>query len=138
MIRKRVPCVYCRRLFYPNSRCRNPKACSDPECQRRRRNSSHKQWRDDDPQICADRREASREWRRNNPGHMQKYRKKHPEYVEDNRRKQQRRRFLRRVVKSIVIAAQPLEKSNEFVRPRMRCNINLHSLSPRNCPTRAP
>jgi hypothetical protein len=118
MNRERVRCLYCRRLFRPDPRCCSPRACPDPACQRRRRNASHKRWRDADPEVLADRRQASREWRRTHSGWMQEYRREHPEYVERNRQMQRKRRLearlAKRVVKSSVISPQVVEKYNQF------------------------
>lgn len=116
MIRERIRCLYCRRLFRPDPRCRHPKACPDPTCQRRRRGASHKRWRDADPEVLEDRRVASREWRRAHPGYMRSYRSGHSEYVDQNLQRQRNRRLAGRVVKSIVISPQPLETYSEFER----------------------
>lgn len=113
----RVRCLYCRYLFYSDPRCKNPKACSDPECQRKRRNASHKQWRDADPEVLSDRRATSRAWRRAHPGHKRAYRNDHPEYVEKNRRMQLAKRVIGRVVVSISISPQIVDRYRELARP---------------------
>lgn len=113
---RRVRCLYCRYLFYSDPRCKNPKACSDPECQRKRRNASHKRWRDADPEVLSDRRRASRAWRRAHPGHKRAYRNDHPEYVEKNRRLQRWRCIIRRVVVSISISPQLVDRYRELAR----------------------
>lgn len=116
-MRERVRCFCCGCLFYPDARCKHPKACSNPKCQRKRRNLSHKRWRDADPQVLEDRRVISREWMRAHPGYMRLYRVNHPAYVERNRRMQRARRVARRVVKSISILPQAFNKYNEFAQP---------------------
>lgn len=113
---KRARCLRCRRLFYPDPRCKHPKACEDPECQKKRRYASHKIWRDKDPEVIKDRRETSRNWRRAHPGHKRDYRRKHADYVERNRRQQRGRRLAKRVVVSILISPQAIDKYNELVR----------------------
>lgn len=116
-MRRRARCLHCRYLFYPDPRCKNPKACSDPECQRKRRNASHKQWRDADPEVLSDRRATSRAWRRAHRGHKRAYRNDHPEYVEKNRRMQLAKRVIGRVVVSISISPQLVDKYRELARP---------------------
>lgn len=113
---RRARCFRCRRLFYPDPRCKHPKACKDPECQRERQYASHKIWRDKDPEVIKDRRETSRNWRRTHSGHMQDYRLKHADYVERNRQQQRGQRLAKRVVVSISTSPQVVDKYNEFIR----------------------
>lgn len=113
---KRVRCLYCHRLFYPDPRCKHPKSCKRPECQKRRKNDAHKRWRDSDLEVIEDRRKVSKEWRRDHPGYMRDYRARHPGYVERNRRLQRGKGIGRRVVKSISISPQVIDKYYEFTR----------------------
>lgn len=113
---RRVRCLYCGRLFYPDPRCKNPKACSNAKCQRRRKNSSHKRWRDKAPDVLSDRRADCKKWRQTHPEYMRSYRASHPEYVAQNRRMQRKRYIAKRVVKSISISPQVLDKYDELSR----------------------
>lgn len=114
MIRLRIRCRICSCLFYPDPRCKNPIACKDPECQRKRRNASHKQWCDNNPDVAADRRTNTRVWFAAHPEYLQKYRAEHPEQMEQNRIKQRERRKKRCVDKSILKSSYPLEKQGKF------------------------
>lgn len=111
---RRIRCRYCGRLFYPDPRCRNPKACRDPACQLRRRYESHKRWCESDPEVMRDRRAANRAWFAHHPGYLREYRAKHPDYVERNREKQRARRRRGGVDKSIVRSSYPVEKQGEY------------------------
>lgn len=114
-MQKRRRCYYCRRLYYPNPRCHNPKACS--KCQQKRKYDYHKQWREDDPEVMEDRRKATRAWFAERPGHLKRYRALHPEYVERNRQKQRERRSKKRPVDiSISILAQHIDLYKEYAR----------------------
>lgn|GEM_PF-4482144 len=113
-MRKRVRCYYCRRLFYPDSRCQNPIACKNTKCQRKRKNASHKQWCDRNPDVQTDRHAVSRSWFAKRPGFWRDYRRKHPKKAERNRCKQRERRNKQRVAKSIPKSAYPPEKQEEI------------------------
>jgi len=127
----RARCLYCRCLFYPDPHCKHPKACKKPACQKKRRNKSHKIWRDKDPEVLEDRRATSREWMRDHPGYMQEYRAKHLAYVERNRRRQRERGLAKGVVKSISISPQLFERYRELIQPLSV----VKSTSIANCPS---
>lgn len=114
MNRKQKRCLYCRRLFYVDPRCNNPKACRDPKCQRRRRNEFHKRWRDRDPEVLEDRRRATRDWFSKHRGYLRDYRDRHGDYVERNRKKQRERRRKRRVDKSTSILGYHIDNQQEY------------------------
>lgn len=117
MNRERVRCLYCGRLFYPDSHCKQPKACRRAECQRKRRSAAHRRWLAANPEVAKDRRSYSREWWRAHAGYMRSYRISHPEYVERNRIQERGRRFSRRVVKSISSSVQSIDISGGFAWP---------------------
>ena len=94
-------CRYCQKTFRPAPYHPRQLVCSEPGCQRQRRNDYHRQKVASDPvyqQVCL---ESPRKWRRSNPEYWKKYRSDHPEQVERNRR-QQRLRDLKRRLANLV------------------------------------
>lgn len=113
-MRGRIRCRYCGRLFHADPRCKNPRACLDPKCQRERRNKSHKRWCDRDPEVVKDRRATTREWFARHPGYLGRYRASHPDYVARNREAQRERRRRPRVDKSISKSGYPVDKQGQY------------------------
>ena len=90
-------CPYCQKTFRPAPYHPRQLVCSEPGCQRQRRNDYHRQKIASDPvyqQVCL---ESPRKWRRSNPDYWKKYRSDHPEQVERNRRQQRLRDLKRRL-----------------------------------------
>ena len=90
-------CPYCQKTFRPAPYHPRQLVCSEPGCQRQRRNDYHRQKITSDPvyqQVCL---ESPRKWRRSNPEYWKKYRSDHPEQVERNRRRQRLRELKRRL-----------------------------------------
>jgi len=90
-------CPYCHQHFRPCVFRSDQRVCSMPLCQRRRRADGHRAKCESDPeyrQVC---RESRQKWRARNPGYQRLYRQAHPDYLEANRRGQQRRDRKRRV-----------------------------------------
>lgn len=90
-------CPYCHQHFHPCVFRPDQRVCSKPECQRRRRADGHRAKCESDAeyrQVCRDSRQK---WRARNPGYQRRYRQAHPDYIEANRRGQQRRDRKRRV-----------------------------------------
>ena len=90
-------CPYCQKTFRPAPYHPRQLVCSEPGCQRQRRNDYHRQKVASDPvyqQVCL---ESPRKWRRSNPEYWKKYRSDHPEQVERNRRQQRLRDLKRRL-----------------------------------------
>ena len=114
-MQKRRRCYYCHSLYYPNPRCHKPKACSNPKCQKMRKYDSHKIWRESDPEIMSDRRTATRKWLKKHPKYLKAYRKKHLDYVEQNRRKQREKAGKKKSVDiSTLISPQIPEKQRDI------------------------
>lgn len=113
-MRVRIRCRYCGCLFYPDPRCKNPKACRNSVCQRRRKYASDKQWRESDPEVLEDRRLATRVWLVAHPGYLKRYRVLHPASVEQNRKKQRERRNRARVDISTSKLAHPANNQKEL------------------------
>ena len=91
-------CQYCRQVFKPAPYHPQQQVCSHPACQRQRLRDYHRQKIASDPvyqQVCL---ESPRKWRKANPDYWKKYRQKHPEQVERNRRQQRLRDKKRRLV----------------------------------------
>jgi hypothetical protein len=90
-------CPYCQQTFRPAPCHPQQLVCSQPGCQRQRRNDYRRQKIASDPvyqQVCLD---SPRKWRRSNPDYWMKYRRDHPEQVERNRRQQRLRDLKRRL-----------------------------------------
>lgn len=90
-------CRYCQKTFRPAPYHPRQLVCSEPGCQRQRRNDYRRQKIASDPvyqQVCL---ESPRKWRRSNPEYWKKYRSDHPEQVERNRRQQRLRDLKRRL-----------------------------------------
>ena len=117
-MRKKIRCRHCQTLFYPHPRCKKPVACSRPNCQRARKYASDKRWRESDPEVLSDRRQATRLWLADHPDYLREYRRSHPDYVERNRIKRRSRRrkepYRSPVDISALISAYPPEKQDDF------------------------
>ena len=89
---KQIPCAHCGRLFNPNPRVKNQHYCSEKECQRARKRLWQKRKLADDPDYKANQKDAQKTWREKNPHYWKEYRKRSPQYVENNRNRQRERR----------------------------------------------
>jgi hypothetical protein len=90
-------CRYCRQVFQPAPYHPQQQVCGNSACQSQRRRDYHRQKIASDPvyqQVCL---ESPRKWRKANPDYWKKYRQKHPEQVEGNRRQQRLRDKKRRL-----------------------------------------
>lgn len=91
-------CPYCQQAFQPARYHPQQVVCSQPPCQRQRRRDYQRRKIASDPvyrQVCLD---SSQKWRRAHPDYWMQYRQHHPEQVERNRQRQQRRDQKRRLV----------------------------------------
>ena len=92
-------CPFCQQVFQPARYHPQQLVCSQPPCQRQRRHDYQRRKIASDPiyqQVCRD---SSQKWRRAHPGYWKQYRQDHPQQVERNRQRQQRRDQKRRLVK---------------------------------------
>jgi hypothetical protein len=89
MIKKRR-CKYCRRIFLIT---RNPgqNYCSQPDCQRVRKNQWRKNARHNDIDYRNNQHHAHCRWKAHNPHYWKQYRASHQEYVHRNREQQRMR-----------------------------------------------
>jgi len=99
-------CSHCKETF---TIVRNPNQefCSNRSCQNARKNKWRNKKRKNDADYRANQNEASKRWRKKNPLHLKNYRKTHPAYVEQNRRKQRLRNQRLKIVNSDALSAQP-------------------------------
>ncbi len=91
-------CLYCQQVFQPAPYHPQQLVCSQPECQRQLRRDYHRRQVASDSlyrQVC---RESVQKWRKAHPGYWKQYRQNHPQQVERNRQRQQRRDQKRRLV----------------------------------------
>jgi hypothetical protein len=84
-------CRYCSRRFVPSIFHPSQNVCSSPECQKRRKTDSHRARYHSDAEYQLICRDSDRKWRDRNGEYQRNYRRRHPAYVEQNRRAQHRR-----------------------------------------------
>jgi hypothetical protein len=84
-------CRYCHQSFQPSKFHSRQNACSQPECQRRRRAEYHRRRIDTDPEYAEVVRDSRRKWRERHPAYQKTYRQTHPTSVERNRDLQRQR-----------------------------------------------
>ena len=90
-------CRYCQRAFQPSKFQPAQAACSDPACQRRRRNDYHRHKVATDPvyrQGCVD---SAQQWRAEHPDYWRQLRQRNPARAERNRQRQRQRDQHRRL-----------------------------------------
>ena len=100
---KKRRCASCRKLFHPRAQSPEQKFCTSAECQRERKRRWQKARRASDPDYRDNDIQANRLWRRQHPEYWREYRRKHPQSVIQNRDKQRERDRARRL--------QPLQSS---------------------------
>ena len=97
-------CLYCKCAFLRSPYRPQQTVCSRPECQRRRRADYHRRKLEADPEYRQIAHDSQKKWREAHPDYLPHYRAEHPEAVERNRERQQRRDQKRRI--------RRLEKNN--------------------------
>ena len=97
-------CPYCNSSFLTSAYRPQQIVCSKPECQRRRRADYHRRKLEADPEYRQIAHDSQKKWREAHPDYLPHYRTQHPEAVERNRERQQRRDQKRRI--------RRLEKNN--------------------------
>jgi len=98
------PCRYCQQSFQPSKFRPDQSACSQRDCQRRRRSDYHRSKIKTDSVYAEVVRDSQRKWCESQPDYQQRYRQSHAASVEQNRRRQQHRDQKRRL--------HDLEKNN--------------------------
>jgi len=90
-------CRICQQFFQPCHYHPQQIVCSQPDCQRQRRQEYHRRKLHADAeyhQVCRD---SQQKWRTSHPDYPQQYRQTHPESVQRNRQGQRRRDRQRRL-----------------------------------------
>jgi len=82
-------CDFCHRWFMPHPRTyRQQRCCSKPECRKKQKVRTKKNWWLKNPGYNRDRRQKIRAWAKEHPDYWRRYRREHPEYVaRDNKRR---------------------------------------------------
>ncbi len=115
-------CPYCHQFFVPSRYRPQQRVCSRPQCQRRRKREDHRRRLASDPEYREICRDSRRKWRARDPGYQRRYRRDHPEYVEQNREAQRRRDQKRRlgdlVKNNLALDVKRLEQEVWLVAPR--------------------
>lgn len=70
-------CIYCKQKFRLSARNPHQRACSSPECQRRRRADYHRRKLATDLVYRDQCRDSRKKWRDKNPDYMKRYREHH-------------------------------------------------------------
>jgi hypothetical protein len=83
-------CIWCGKRFRP--RRENHRYCSEPGCQRVRKNRWQRVKIREDADYRENQRAAQKVWRLKHPDYSRAYRSRHPAYVESNRLRQSTRR----------------------------------------------
>ena len=89
-------CRYCQRSFQPSKFQPTQTACSDPACQRRRRNDYHRRKVAADAVYRQGCLESAQQWRAEHPDYWAQLLKRNPARAERNRQRQQQRDARRR------------------------------------------
>jgi len=84
-------CRCCLSSFQPSKFQPAQAACSDPGCQRRRRNDYHRRKVATDPVYRQGCRDSAQQWRAEHPGYWKQLREHNPARAERNRQRQQQR-----------------------------------------------
>src|SRR5215472_13865916 len=90
-------CPYCQQAFQPSPYRLQQRACSQAECQRRRRADYHRQKIRTDPLYAQVVWDSRRQWQAEHADYQKTYWQTHPESAERNRERQRRRDRQRRV-----------------------------------------
>jgi hypothetical protein len=67
-------CIYCKKEFRPSRYRPDQRACSEVDCQRRRRTDYHRRKLAKDPEYRDQCRDSQKKWREKNPGYTKRYR----------------------------------------------------------------
>jgi hypothetical protein len=82
-------CPHCQQWFVPSIYHPQQTACSQPDCQRRRRREYHRRKLRTDPLYRQVAQDSQKKWRVAHPEYLREYRAKHPAAVARNRERQQ-------------------------------------------------
>jgi hypothetical protein len=111
-----------------NVRLKEQSYCGESKCQKARKAAWQRKELKDNPKYKARQNQSKEHWRKKRPAHQyqREYRESHPDYVEDNRKKQRKRDekralkmsqkwFKKKIVKmDALIAQSPLYVMNSF------------------------
>jgi IstB-like ATP binding protein len=84
-------CPYCQQAFQPSPYRLQQRACSQAECQSRRRADYHRQKIRADPLYAQVVRDSRRQWQAEHAAYQKNYWQTHPEAAERNRTRQRQR-----------------------------------------------
>ena len=82
-------CEYCGTHFIARNRAN--RYCSNSKCQRKRKSRWQKTKLSTDPLYKGNQADARKRWQEQHPDYWRTYRKRHPQYEADNRRRQRLR-----------------------------------------------
>jgi hypothetical protein len=90
-------CRYCQQSFQPSKYRPEQSVCSQPDCQRRRRNDYHRHKIATDPEYAQVVCDSRKKWRADHPDYQKKYWQTHADAAERNRQQQRQRDRKQRV-----------------------------------------
>ena len=90
-------CRYCQQSFQPSTYRPDQSVCSQPDCQRRRRNDYHRHKIATDPEYAQVVRDSRKKWRTDHADYQKNYWQTHAAAAERNRQQQRQRDRKRRV-----------------------------------------
>lgn len=116
---KKKRCEFCHEWFSPSPyAAHHQKSCSKATCKKKRKAEANKKWRKMNQDYEKGRNEEKRIWSKSYPNYWRKYRKKHPDYAQRERR---RMRSVRKKGKSVArqdavrqISLEKLESIRSF------------------------
>jgi hypothetical protein len=105
-------CEHCQQKFTARANIKNQKYCSNPDCQKARRQIWRKLKLKSDPDYKANQASAQKRWLERNKGYWKEYRRTHPDYTERNRRLQKERNKRRKHIDNEGERHKIIAKSN--------------------------
>ena len=97
-----ICCLHCGRTFIPGRKTQH--YCSDPTCQRKRKNVWQKIKITNDPDYRAAQKDAQKQWHSNHTDYWKQYRAVNTAYTERNRQLQRERNKKSRRTSNAMIA----------------------------------
>ncbi len=90
-MKPKIRCQHCHRKVPVNPRLKNQEYCNRKRCQRARKTQWERRKIAADEDYRLNRMESRKNWQEKNPGYFAEYRRTHPDYAKENRKKQKLR-----------------------------------------------
>ena len=119
---KLVPCTGCSTFFVPRNKCQI--FCSEPDCQRVRKNLWQKRKLATDPEYKEKQRLAQKKWLQNSPGYWKGYRRRNPGKADRNRSLQKIRNMNHRQDQTVCKLSKTIGIAKMDARKPSRYNLS--------------